>query len=113
MRLIDADYLLKIFDEKCKHHCDDCGYFNNDFYCELINNAPTVEVTKPQSYVMGFCDGLKAQTYEKPPMFERPQGYWNYIQAGMAVCPFCGASPHKQYKNFCPNCGADMRGSVR
>ena len=36
----------------------------------LIDNAPAVEVTKPQSYVMGFCDGLKAQTYEKPPMFE-------------------------------------------
>ena len=41
---------------------------------------------------------------------ERPQGEWNYIQAGMCVCPFCGASPHKDYKNFCPNCGADMKG---
>lgn len=40
---------------------------------------------------------------------ERPQGEWNYIQAGMALCPFCGATPHKQYKNFCANCGADMR----
>lgn len=40
----------------------------------------------------------------------RPKGYWNYIQAGMAVCPFCGANPHKDYKNFCPKCGADMRG---
>ena len=40
----------------------------------------------------------------------RPQGKWNYIQAGMAVCPFCGAMPHKEYKNFCAKCGADMRG---
>ena len=49
----------------------------------VINNAPTVE--------------------------ERPQGEWNYIQAGMAVCPFCGARPHKDYKNFCSNCGAFMK----
>ena len=41
----------------------------------------------------------------------RQKGYWNYIQAGMAVCPFCGASPHKDYKNFCPKCGADLRGN--
>ena len=40
----------------------------------VIDNAPTVEVTKIQSYIMGFSDGFKAQTYEKPPMFERPQG---------------------------------------
>ena len=39
---------------------------------------------------------------------ERPRGYWNYIQAGMAICPFCGASPHKQYKNFCAKCGAEL-----
>ena len=36
------------------------------------------------------------------------KGKWNYIQAGMAVCPFCGASPHKDYKNFCAKCGAEM-----
>lgn len=41
---------------------------------------------------------------------ERTQGEWNYIQAGMCVCPFCGAMPHKLYKNYCANCGADMRG---
>lgn len=40
----------------------------------------------------------------------RAQGEWNYIQSGMCVCPFCGAMPHKLYKNFCAKCGADMRG---
>ena len=40
---------------------------------------------------------------------DRPHGEWNYIQAGMCVCPFCGAIPHKLYKNFCAKCGADMR----
>ena len=40
---------------------------------------------------------------------ERPHGEWNHIQAGMCVCPFCGAMPHKLYKDFCANCGADLR----
>ena len=26
---------------------------------------------------------------------ERPKGYWNEIQAGMLVCPFCGADMRK------------------
>ena len=25
-------------------------------------------------------------------------------------CPKCGASNNSVFKNFCPNCGADMRG---
>jgi len=41
---------------------------------------------------------------------ERPKGEWNYIQADMCVCPFCGAMPHKLYKNYCAKCGAEMKG---
>lgn len=40
---------------------------------------------------------------------ELPQGKWNYIQADMCVCPFCGAMPHKEYKNYCAKCGAKMK----
>ena len=53
------------------------------------------------SYNSGYADAKSK--------YERPQGMWNEIQAGMPVCPFCGAMPHKLYKNFCANCGADMR----
>ena len=55
----------------------------------------------------------KIHTFYMTDEEERPQGEWNYIQAGMAVCPFCGASPHKDYKNFCPKCGARMGGSEK
>lgn len=89
MRLIDADAIIKALNSNCKPElCHDyktawcvacCPH--NDFV-DLLEDAPTVE--------------------------ERPQGEWNYIQAGMCVCPFCGATPHKVYKNFCPNCGAKM-----
>ena len=97
MRLIDADELKEDIKEWRYH-----GYY--DKLIELIDNAPTVEPEPyfekaekdKRIYEQGFKDGQNI----------RPQGEWNYIQAGMAVCPFCGASPHK---DFCPNCGAQMK----
>lgn len=44
---------------------------------------------------------------------DKPQGNWNYIQAGMAVCPFCGGSRRDNrvnHINFCNRCGAKMGG---
>lgn len=73
-----------------------------------IDEAPTVSgITKEKlaiAYEQGYEDGKNNWLQE-----ERPHGEWNYIQAGMCVCPFCGAMPHKLYKNFCTKCGADMR----
>ena len=43
---------------------------------------------------------------------ERKRGKWNCIQGGMSVCPYCGASPHDYFKNYCPNCGAKMDGGA-
>ena len=80
-----------------------------------IDNAPTVEVTKAQSYCMGFADGLAAQNYEKPPMFERQQGEWlsnntdnSFINRGRH-CSLCNYTVEFS-TNYCPNCGAEMRG---
>jgi hypothetical protein len=42
---------------------------------------------------------------------QRPEDNWNEIQAGMYVCPFCGATPHAQYMNFCAKCGAKLHKS--
>ena len=86
MRLIDAEKLKEDIKEI---GCDRFESWDKmltlaeyeTFVGDVIDNAPTV----------------------------RPHGNWNYIQAGMAGCPFCGASPHKDYRNFCPKCGADMR----
>ena len=73
-----------------------------------IDNAPTVEVipTELHEKIMDKTTGELLECQSNL----RPQGEWNYIQAGMCVCPFCGAMPHKEYKNFCAKCGADMRG---
>lgn len=79
MRLIDADALKEALQYLKLINYDNSGFskINNNAIqkcIEEIDNAPSVELTKPQSYAMGFCDGLKAQTYKKPPVFERPQG---------------------------------------
>lgn len=43
---------------------------------------------------------------------ERKHGEWE----GDGTCPFCQERPLGRYatiKNFCPNCGADLRGGNR
>lgn len=44
-----------------------------------------------------------------------PKGEWKFIQGattqGSLKCPFCDYRDyHKTNSNFCPNCGADMKG---
>ena len=96
MRLIDADALKKAI----RNYYDERTNTTNEHsIVDIIDNAPTVET--PIIYEFKGCDNCE---------LERPKGKWNYIQAGMCVCPFCGATPHKEYKDFCPKCGADMRG---
>ena len=71
-----------------------------------------------KAYLQGFNTGVEiVKNAEGKPYEEKPKGewvepmrtYWNDIQAGLCICPLCGATPHKLYKNFCANCGADMR----
>lgn len=43
------------------------------------------------------------------PYKERPKGEW--IVSGLDYkCSNCGMLPYFRQYNFCPNCGADMRG---
>ena len=112
MRLIDADTLKehKFVSIDCylKSNCDN-GFPQykqgwNDAIDAIIDNAPTADDWQK------YSDELWKNAYERGKQDARPQGEWNEIQAGMFVCPFCGARPHKDLKNFCAKCGADMRG---
>jgi hypothetical protein len=107
VRLIDADALKKKLN--FVYHC---AYIESKSkegiasdIIDEIDNAPTVKIDTNDIEYKAYCKGL-----EDGKKIARPQGKWNYIQAGMCVCPFCGADPHRVYKNYCPKCGADMRG---
>jgi len=88
---------------------------------ELIDNAPAVEPFEPdyvgaerlkarqRGYEAGYRNGMEMGKTLNPKI---KQGDWNYIQAGMPICPFCGAIPHKNYHEFCAKCGAKLGGFI-
>ena len=84
------------------------GYFTGPWlhWARLvIDITPTV---LHDNYSMGYQDGVKKV------LSERPKGEW--IDTGSKEeywaeeyqCPICGEKDH--WHNYCPNCGADMRG---
>ena len=89
-----------------------------DFIGEVImtiDNAPTVEtdieVATKDAYDHGYTDGWKERFGEPD---ERPKGKWEerYYPCECSNChkePLCDDEGYK-LSNFCPNCGADMRG---
>lgn len=70
-------------------------------------------VIKDDMTISDFICRTDKRLREIPACEERPKGEWNYIQAGMLICPFCGATSHKDYKDFCAKCGADLRKAVQ
>lgn len=48
------------------------------------------------------------------PSADRPQGEWEripYSLAGGYRCSICGQKSLENHWNFCPNCGAEMKGN--
>lgn len=94
-------------------HGDSDALFKAEDIFKAIDNASTVDIKDEiaGAYNEGYMCGNKEAEKARPKgeWAEPMRTKWNEIQAGLLICPFCGATPHKQYKNFCPNCGADMR----
>ena len=131
MRLIDAD--------KLREKLDDLGWttengFDKRVYLDdIVDNAPTVELEN--KYNIGFYDGFMSakENIEKEPEkvkegelikaytkgFDagvetvRPQGEWIFTDnrwgLGNWECDSCHEYSNIN-SNFCPKCGADMRG---
>jgi hypothetical protein len=129
MRLIDADELKKAF-EDCTGDCACCVHNTNDFeYCGLIDNAPTVDAI-PYSVHEKAMDKTINELFEVQEELNKirngtggQKGEWikKYSDYGVYYrCSNCHKMPPNyecDYKegaiktNFCPNCGADMRGN--
>lgn len=91
MRLIDADK-VKIESRK---HCIDCK-INGTKHCKTC-------------VVNLICDRLDLQ----PTVEERPHGVWLLCHDEyFSECSICGVLwLNEECNNYCPNCGADMRGN--
>lgn len=108
MRLINAEALKKAFKEKCCGECVNCG-----LSCDLIDNAPTVEIFCHYQY-----DGeVKEPCVEAPcPNYERPRGEWLRTELNEVVCSRCGGvrrDTRTKHLNFCNRCGAQMSEEVQ
>ena len=90
-----------------------------DFICEVImtiDNAPTVsEITKEKlsiAYEQGYEDGKNNWLQE-----EKPQGEWIMDKEHTSnsllwyKCNKCGI--YHSPTNYCPHCGADMKGGAK
>ena len=63
-----------------------------------------------------FLNWLCYTAYKRIKELERPQGKWENICTLPVIrkCSLCGVEQCGEqtiYDNFCPNCGADMRGN--
>ena len=115
IRLIDANALLKSLKSGCENcsdantnWCEHCCKIND--FEDLIDNAPTVE--------QKYYERVIAQI--NPVIEARPQGEWLKAQGEWVtdttykICFMCSeCKAHFEFPfNFCPICGAKMRGGA-
>ena len=92
MRLIDADAFKKQLEESYE-------YTELSEVVEMLDNAPTVE----SDYEWGYSEGVHDT--------ERPQGEW-IEDSGNIACSQCHTIWLYRRTDFCPNCGARMKGGT-
>ena len=105
MRLIDADVLLKQSRRVVEY--DEAGFSMeyNAVPTEEIKNAPTVDtVPVVRGGWLIIHEGI-----------ERNLNTWEHVVKRKYFCNRCDYHTGNQgeYFNFCPNCGADMRGEKK
>lgn len=109
MRLIDADALKEEVNKKKV-----VGRFNTLL---LIDNAPTVELNESviQEVLNKRCMTAVANEYLITLHGQQPQGEWIRRKMNWYICSNCNYktdSIGETFFNFCPNCGADMKGGA-
>jgi len=75
---------------------------------ELIDNAPTVSLPDfKKGYEQAIIDGKTNYSNETSKWIKMSDRYGVYF-----ACEKCGYDRERAITNFCPNCGADMRGDT-
>ena len=119
-RLVDANALKETIvglHHRGKEYSEADEAINNiiEAICDDIDNAPTVEPICP--YLSD--DEVKQPCLQAP--CDRPKGEWVEGELkGCIACNICGCefrytflvNCEPDFPNFCPECGADMRGDV-
>jgi hypothetical protein len=116
VRLIDANALkekgIKWFiDERYYHPLSKPENMSESRFTSLVDNTPTLTPSEIQAIMSDYL------VYRKE---ERPQGEWKLIRVAdhcgihdSFVCPFCNYEREYRKKNFCEECGADLRGEQK
>lgn len=100
-RLIDADALHTLFDEKCASECAICTFYDSckeNLYCGLIDLAPTVEERPKGKWVVTAEDNEGIHRIQCPfCRYEKGSDFIDYITVTFEKLP-----------PFCEYCGAEM-----
>lgn len=100
MRPVDADYLLELSITQCVGECENCKSALEYGGCGLIDEAPTIEVRPKGEWKCFIGSAYYGVDEDNEPIWKERKIYH---------CPFCNRRTVIK-ENFCPNCGADMRG---
>lgn len=126
VRLIDANALKKHITEiyETEERIDKKWAMGLKYSLKIIDKAPTVSFMISPDYVTELQNRNK-ELIKQLEELERPQGEWENDSDNLPICNKCGEialqrifvkMPHliqdvrMVRSNYCPNCGADMRG---
>lgn len=101
-RLIDADAFAEFIKYAIKTHK----------YDSLKVNDTTLTVSDVLESVIAELEGTSLDGFKNNPTIEPRKGKWIKRKGGALGynCSCCGKSDISNHFNYCPNCGADMRG---
>lgn len=119
MRLIDADKLLQIYrSEQSRMEERQCDRINKaNSKSVMLLELECRELEKLSTWI-GFCEDIIIDIENAPTIEAAPvvHGEWvphnRMTRSPLVVnyaCSECGKDGHKT--NFCPNCGASMKGA--
>lgn len=112
-----SEFMLDIASHYLMNGCDDCPFYNVTKTCD------SKPINCTWMALRNYCKTEESKEESESTEPERKKGEWieedlsGYLTPGgnsIYHCSECGHTegpwPHPRLTNFCPSCGADMRG---